>query len=127
MTNKQKSVLTEAEFRMMTALWQIGSGTVHDIINVLPEDPKPAYTTVLTNMQILTRKGMVRHEAEGRKHHYYPLIEKSEARRNAAKEFVDRFFGGSKQQLMHSLFAEDDLDAETLKRLTELIGETKDY
>ena len=105
----------------MNALWDLGSGTVHDIIAALPQDDPPAYTTVLSIMQILTRKDVVRHEAEGRKHRYFPLIAREAARRHAAREFVNRFFGGSKELLMHSLVEEEDLDAETEKSLAELI------
>ncbi len=77
-------------------------------------------------MQILTRKGVVRHEAEGRKHRYFPLIAREAARRHAARDFVNRFFGGSKELLMHSLVEEEDLDSETKRRLTELIEKTKE-
>ena len=47
---KQKS-LTKAELKAMNILWDKGEATVYDILEVLPE-PKPAYTTVLTVMQV---------------------------------------------------------------------------
>ncbi len=126
MTQKKTPILTEAEFRIMNTLWTLRSGTVHDILNALPKNEKPAYTTVLTIMQILTRKGAVRHERQDRRYHYYPLIAQQEARRNAARDFADRFFGGSKTLLMHSLFEEDELDEETIERLSRRIEQIEE-
>lgn len=126
MSRDATPVLTEAEFRIMEALWNLGSGTVHDILAALPEDDSPAYTTVLSTMQILTRKGVVRYETEGRRHRYHPLIDREEARRNVVRDVVERFFGGSRTQLMHSLVDEEEVDPETQRRLKALIDQAAD-
>ena len=57
MPRKQSTTLTEAELRIMNALWQKGPGTVQQVLDWLPEKPALAYNSVLTTVRILERKG----------------------------------------------------------------------
>ena len=59
MMNKTKT-LTKGEMQVMNVLWSLpdSQGTSHDIMNRMPE-PKPATTTLLTFLKILTEKGFV--------------------------------------------------------------------
>ena len=57
--------LTDRELDVMSALWAEGSGTVAEVREHIQDDL--AYTTVLKMLQILTEKGYVRHEDEGRR------------------------------------------------------------
>ena len=52
--------LTKSELHLMNLLWDKGEGTVNDLIEMMPE-PRPAYTTVLTVMRVLTKKGARQH------------------------------------------------------------------
>ena len=57
-TENRNQSLTKAELHLMNILWDKGNATVQQIQDLL-EEPKPAYTTTLTVMQVLTRKGIV--------------------------------------------------------------------
>ena len=60
MRQKKKSeFLTEVELEFMTVLWQIGRGTVRDLIAKLAADRNLAYTSVATIMRILEQKNFV--------------------------------------------------------------------
>ena len=50
--------LTKSELHLMNLLWDKGEATVNDLMELMPE-PRPAYTTVLTVMRVLTKKGIV--------------------------------------------------------------------
>ena len=65
--------LTRAELHLMNILWEKGQATVNELQAELPE-PKPAYTTTLTVMQVLTRKGIVTFERQGKTNVYRPLM-----------------------------------------------------
>ncbi|MFC1661420.1 BlaI/MecI/CopY family transcriptional regulator, partial [Gemmatimonadota bacterium] len=54
----------------MNVLWRLGSGTVAEVQKGLLDSL--AYTTVLTILRTLEKKGYARHEAEGRAHRYLP-------------------------------------------------------
>ena len=71
--------LTKAETQVMNILWALPEqqGFIQDIIERYP-DPKPAYTTILTFMKILTEKGFVKPEKKGKANLFSPLVSKDE-------------------------------------------------
>jgi len=95
--------LTAAESRIMRSLWRLGRGSVREVLEGLDEGPLPAYTTVLTMLTVLERKGFVRRVQSGRKNMYQPAISCDQARHMALQTVAKRLFGGSMQQL--ALFA----------------------
>lgn len=84
----------------MKALWKIGDGTVKDVRQVLVEHRNLAYTTVMTVLDRLVRRGSVERQKCGRSFVYTPRLGREELRRLAVKELVDSFFDGSTEELV---------------------------
>ena len=123
MARKRSPTLTEAELRLMEILWQKGSATVNDVLEELPKRLSLAYNTVLTTLRILEKKGYILHEKEGRAFVYRPVMGRSEARRNAVKYVVSRFFNNSPELLLLNVMEHEKIDQDELKRLKKLIAE----
>lgn len=92
MNNKS---LTKAEEQIMQVLWKLQSAYLKDIIEALPQDPKPHSNTVATLLKILIEKGYVAHEVHGRNHHYSPAITKTEYTNGSITNLVQNYFDGS--------------------------------
>ncbi len=90
---KSKS-LTRAELHLMNILWDKGQVTVNELQAELPE-PKPAYTTTLTVMQVLTRKGIVSSERQGKTNVYRPLMSRDNYLKGWLEETRNTLFKGS--------------------------------
>ena len=120
-SEKDLVVLTSREMDVMNVLWRLGSGTVSEVRKRLSD--KLAYTTVLTILRTLERKGHLRHEAEGRAHRYLPLVEKAEAQDGAVRRVTRKLFSGSPELLMAHLLNERGLTEEQLRRLRALVEE----
>jgi len=88
------------ELECLKALWRIGDGTVKDVRQVLIEHRNLAYTTVMTVLDRLVRRGSVERQKRGRSFVYTPRLGREELRRLAVKELVDSFFDGSTEQLV---------------------------
>ena len=114
-------VLTSREMDVMNVLWRLGSGTVSEVQKGLADEL--AYTTVLTVLRTLEKKGHVRHEAEGRAHRYSPMVEKEEAQESAIRRMTRKLFSGSPELLMAHLLNERGLTEDQLKRLKALVDE----
>jgi predicted transcriptional regulator len=114
-------VLTGREMDVMNVLWRLESGTVSEVQKGLSD--KLAYTTVLTILRTLEKKGHLRHEAEGRAHRFVPLVEKAEAREGAVQRVTRKLFSGSSELLMAHLLNERGLTEEQLRRLRALVDE----
>jgi predicted transcriptional regulator len=120
MARKKSPTLTEAEHRLMDAMWTHGESTVANVVEAIG-DPPLAYNTVLTTMRILEQKGYVRHRAVGRAFVYTATVEREDAQRSAVQNVMSRFFSGSPQALVLNLIESGDVDAAELARLRDLI------
>ncbi len=124
MPPKRSITLTEAELRLMRLLWIRGESAVSDLVQALPDEAPLAYTTVLTTVRILEKKGYVVHRQEGRAFLYSPCVAEHEARRSEVRHVLQRFFGNSRERLLLSLLGDADVTPEELERLKQAIAET---
>lgn len=125
MARTKSATLTEAELRIMNVLWEKGSGTVHDVLQVLQEKPLLAYNSVLTIIRILETKGYVKHVKDNRAHIYMPKIDRKDATRFEISHLVSRFFGNSHEKLLLNILEEQSIDADELARLRQLLEKSK--
>ena len=79
----------------MKVVWSRGDATVRDVYEALLEQRKMAYTTVMTMMNVLERKGHLRKKVEGRSFLYRPTRPQRKVVGSMVREFVERVFGGS--------------------------------
>jgi predicted transcriptional regulator len=109
------------ETDVMNALWELGSATVAEVLEHLPDDL--AYTTVLTILHRLEGKGHVRREPEGKAHRYFPCVQREEAQDNAIQRVTRRFFSNSSELLMTRLLNRGRFTEDQLKDLRDLLDE----
>jgi predicted transcriptional regulator len=123
MPRKKSGTLTESEHRLMEVLWKRGASTVGEVAAALRARMPLAYSSVLTTLRILERKGYVRHEKKGRAFVYCALIGRDDARRSAVRHLVSRFFENSHELLVLNVLGNEELNPDELKRLRKLIEE----
>ena len=105
----------------MDVLYRLGRATVSDVIEQL-EGP-PGYSTVRTQLGVLERKGHVKHEEEGLRYVYMPVVPRHSARRSALRHLVDTFFDGSSTKAVAALLGGEAsrLSDEELARIEDLV------
>jgi predicted transcriptional regulator len=123
MPPKKSNTLTEAELRLMKILWRRGESAVTDLVAAMPDGETLAYNSVLTTIRILEQKGYVEHRQEGRAFIYRACVAEEDASRSEVRHVLKRFFGDSRERLLLSLLADEDISAEELERLKEAIRE----
>src|SRR5947199_7754898 len=87
------------EMKCLNALWQVGEGNVEEVRTVMSHSRPLAYTTVLTLLDRLTRRGAVSRRKEGRGFRYHPTVERDRLRRMALNHFLEYHFDGSAAKL----------------------------
>jgi len=95
--------LAPLELDCMNTLWPMGQGTVREIRDQLAVRRPRAYTTIMTIMDRLARKGVVERHKVGRAYMYSPNLSAEEARTQALGQVIENFFGGSKEALLAQL------------------------
>ena len=113
--------LTPHELEIMKVVWSRVHATVRDVYEALLEQRKIAYTTVMTMMNVLERKGHLRKKAEGRSFLYRPTRPQRQVVGSMVREFVQRVFGGSAAPLLAHLLDEERLTPEDLDALAKRI------
>jgi BlaI family penicillinase repressor len=97
--------LTRAEEEMMLVLWKLNKAFLKDIIAAYP-DPKPNQSTVSTILRTLEKKGFARHNAYSKTFEYYPTVPKRSYSRIFFNDFLEKYFGGSYEELVAFLSSE---------------------
>jgi BlaI family penicillinase repressor len=106
-SRRRKSILELAplELDCMNTLWPLGEATVRVIRDRLAPRCPRAYTTIMTIMDRLARKGVVTRLKRGRAYLYRPNLTAVEARAHAIVQLVEGFCGGSAETLREQLGA----------------------
>ena len=121
----KKDVLTDQELEIMKIVWERGSATVRDVYEELLKERKIAYTTVMTMMNILERKGHLKKQTEGRSFLYQPVRPKRQVVGAMVREFLDRVFGGSAETLLVQLVQDRRLTERDLAELARRIRKAR--
>jgi predicted transcriptional regulator len=101
----QRDMPPPLELECLKVLWGIGEGTVRDVRQVMLGDRSLAYTTVMTVLDRLEKRGGVSRRKQGRSFVYVPKLSREDLRKSAVKELVDQFFDGSDEALKEYLTA----------------------
>jgi len=119
--------LTEAEFRIMKVLWELGQGTVADVRAglVAAEKTEPAYTTVMTLLGRMEKKAAVKVDKSREPFVYRPAFGKQPGRRQRLREFLSQVFDGNADELVLQLVADEALSEEDLRRIERKLEELK--
>lgn len=122
MPPKRSITLTPAELRLMKVLWTRGESSVADMVTATADETPLAYTSVLTTIRILEKKGYVTHRQDGRAFLYSACVAENEASRSEVRHVLQRFFGNSRERLLLSLLGDEEITPDELRRLKEAIA-----
>jgi BlaI family transcriptional regulator, penicillinase repressor len=115
--------LTDQELEIMKIVWERRTATVRDVYEALLERRRVAYTTVMTMMKILERKGYLNRKQVERAYVYRPAQPKNRVIRAMVRDFVNRVFNGSAEPLLVHLIEDRHLTADEVEEIRRLIGE----
>ena len=91
------------ELECLKALWTLGQGNVKDVREILTQNRNLAYTTVMTVLDRLEKRGRVERSKQGRRFVYSPAVSRDTLRRLAVDALLEDFFDGSEESLLDYL------------------------
>ena len=117
--------LSRRERQIMDILYQRGKGSASEVREAM--EAAPGYSAVRAMLRVLEEKGHVRHQAEGLKYVYVPVVARDKAKQSAVKHVMETFFNGSAEQIVAALLdgASTRLTREELDRMSEMIEQAK--
>jgi len=115
---RERELPPPLEMMCLNALWEIQEGNVEDVRKFVSQNRPLAYTTVLTLLDRLARRGAVSRRKEGRGFRYQPTVARDRLRRLALRHFLEYHFDGSEAKL--KIFLEQPAE----EPISELSGES---
>jgi BlaI family penicillinase repressor len=117
--------LSRRERQIMDILYQRGKASANDVRDAMPD--APGYSAVRAMLRVLEEKGHIKHQEEGMKYVYAPVVAAGKAKRSAVKHVMDTFFQGSAEQIVAALLdvSSSRLTREELDRMSALIEKAK--
>ena len=103
MPRTAREVPPPLELLCLRALWSLGEGNVKAVQRMVAESRPLAYTTIMTVLDRLVRKGMLARRKVGRSFTYVPQATRDSARRAAVRELLEGYFDGSEEALIEFL------------------------
>jgi predicted transcriptional regulator len=117
--------LSRREREILEILYRAGKASVSEVRESLNEPP--TYSGVRAMLRVLEEKGHVKHENEGLKYVYVPVVNRDKAKKSAVKHLLDTFFRDSPEQVVAALLdvSSKRLTREELDRMSQMIEKAK--
>src|SRR5690349_5180322 len=95
MARPAQNGLTDNELSVMKILWKESPLSVAEIVAHIKKRPPPAYTSVLTLVQAMERKGYIKYSKVGKAYLYVPVLNQQKYEREELKRTAHRIYGGN--------------------------------
>jgi predicted transcriptional regulator len=117
--------LSRRERQIMDLLYLKGRAAAGEIMAALPGSPSDS--TVRTQLRVLEAKGHVKHEQDGHRFVYMPVVSRRAVRKSALRHLVDTFFDGSAERVVEALLGGNTarISPQELDRIAELIEQAR--
>ncbi|HET9408138.1 MAG TPA: BlaI/MecI/CopY family transcriptional regulator [Candidatus Sulfotelmatobacter sp.] len=120
-----KPRLSKAETRILEQYWKLGTCSVREILDSLPEDERVAYTTIQTLVYRLEQKGALRKVKKvGNAQLFEAAIDQGQYRSRLVRDLLE-LFGGSPRLLVSNLLETGTITLKDLKALQNAASGTK--
>ena len=117
--------LSRRERQIMDILYRRGKASAAEVREAMGD--APGYSAVRAMLRVLEDKGHIRHQAEGLRYVYVPVVAREQAKRSAVKHLMNTFFNDSPEQIVAALLdvSSTRLTGEELDRMAALIDKAR--
>ena len=116
---------SDAQLEILQVLWENGPSTVRFVHETLAAEKQIGYTTTLTQMQRMTKKGMIERVGRSQPHEYAACVQEGEVQQTLLGRLRDTAFKGSAMRLVMHALGQEEVDANELAKLEEWLAEQK--
>ena len=118
--------LSEAEWKVMNALWENTPQTIMQLTRRFQETTGWTKHTVMTFLRRMEDKGAVGYEAGEKAKLYYPKIGRQEAALQETEEFLERVFEGRRGLMLNTMVERKALSGTEIQELYEILRQAEE-
>lgn len=126
MVRPKSSSMTDYELEIMNILWEEAPLKVAEVLERLNKSPAPAYTSLMTVMQTMVKKGYLAASKEGKANYYKPVVRKNKAVVSEFKKMAKKFFNGSSKDLVVNLIENEELSSKEIADIKKILEAKND-
>jgi BlaI family penicillinase repressor len=111
------------EMQVLSVLWERGPSTAREVLAAMPDGKKRAYTSILSVMQVMEKKGLLTHTNKGVAHVYQPAVSRRDVLQPFLRRVLNEVFSRRPAAMMQALLADtsvSDTDLAEMRRLLAL-------
>jgi len=112
---------TPAELEVLRVIWESGPCTVREVLTVLNKQRPRAYTSVMSLMNVMTKKGLLSQRPKGRAFVYSARLSQDKTQSGMLSDLLDRAFDGSANALVAHLLQQTEPNSEELDEIHKTI------
>ena len=125
MNRRTLNPLGETEMELLQHVWTLGSASVADVHARVLQTREVAYTTVMTVMKKLAKKGYLTYEKEGNAYIYSAAQPPEDVRRDLLRGLMDKVFSGSPRALVQTLVGDEDLSNDEADAIRAIVADLR--
>ena len=114
---------TPAELEVLQIIWEHGPCTVREVMNLLSPKRPRAYTSVMSLMNVMADKGMLKQKAKGKAFVYSEKVSRDKTQSRMLGDLLNRAFDGSASVLVTHLLRQAKPNSEELEEIHKTITE----
>ena len=114
---------TPGELEVLKVLWERGPSTVREVMEVLNETRRRAYTSVMSLLGVMTEKGLLTREPKGRAYVYRAKVAREKTLGKMVDDLLGRAFEGSASTLVARLLDQSSPSPEELEEIRRTLEE----
>ena len=118
---KVSEKISEAELVVMEALWEQAPLTANDVADRVMATRDWSVQTVKTLLSRLMAKEIIAADQDGRRFLYRPAVARDDYVASESGRLVNRLFGGRVSPLVAQLASQDQLTAEDIAELEDIL------
>ena len=116
---------SDLEMQILSVLWDRGASTAREVLEAMPDGKRRAYTSILSVMQVMEKKGLLKHTNRGVAHVYRPAVSKKKIIQPFMHRVVNEVFGGRPSAMMQALLTETPVSDDELAQIHKLLEQAK--
>ena len=111
--------------QILSVLWENGASTAREVLEAMPDGKQRAYTSILSVMQVMEKKGLLKHTNRGVAHVYSPAVNRKKIIQPFIHKVVNEVFGGKPSAMMQALLTETPVSDDELAQIRKLLEQAK--
>ena len=116
---------SDLEMQILSVLWDRGASTAREVLEAMPDGKRRAYTSILSVMQVMEKKGLLKHTNRGVAHVYSPAINRKKIIQPFMHKVVNEVFGGRPSAMMQALLTQTPVSDDELTQIHKLLEQVK--